>query len=249
MQTINLDPQNILILALTGIVFTGTWLAYNLGLFKIFVNINDEKKILLPSFLFLISPFLFPFIFTHPLPGALPSFIPVTTFIIGQFLAESNNKNLLLGKEKEVIHQLHAKLLFNFETAKNNESYLKTYLARDPSPCFNDLTAMEDIKEELIKLVSFQGLIPEDWHLVNDHLIISIRECARIIDKFNIDLNQRKITEKQINKDPSIDITKKVRSYQNLRTFDEDLLNSTSNFLSYQNEFLDMCRKQKVFGL
>lgn len=244
MQTINSDPKNILISALIGLVFSGTWLAYNLGLFR-FININDEKKILLPSFLFLISPFLFPFLFTHPLPGALPSLLPVTTFIIGQLLAEYNNKKMLSGKEKEAIHQLHAKLSFNFETAKNNESYLKTYLTRDISPCLNDLSFMEDIKEDLIKLVSFQGLISEDLHLVNDNLIISIRVCARIIDKFNIELTQRKITEKEIKENPLTDITnpKKLINYQTLRTIDETLLNYTSDFLLYQNEFLDMCRK------
>ena len=62
MQQINPDSENILILAVTGTVLSGIWLAYKLNLFKVISTI-DEKKILLPSFLFLISPFLFPFIF------------------------------------------------------------------------------------------------------------------------------------------------------------------------------------------
>jgi hypothetical protein len=62
MEQINPDSENILILAVTGSVLSGIWLAYKLNLFKVISTI-DEKKILLPSFLFLISPFLFPFIF------------------------------------------------------------------------------------------------------------------------------------------------------------------------------------------
>jgi len=244
MQTINSDSNNILIPALIGLFLSGTWLLYNLGLFR-FININDEKKTLIPTFLFITSPFLFPFLFTHPLPGALPSLLPVTTFIIGQLLADSNNKKQLSGKEKEIIHQLHAKLLFNFETAKKNESYLKSYIIREPSPCYNDLTFMEDIKEDSIKLISFQGLIPEDLRLVNYNLIISIQQCARIVDKFNIDLTKRKVNEKEIEENYSTDIThpKKLSNYRIIKTIDVDLLNYTNDFLSYQDKLSDMCIK------
>jgi hypothetical protein len=246
MQTINSDPNSILISASIGLFLSGTWLFYNLDLFR-FININDEKKILIPSFLFITLPFLFPFLFTHPLPGALPSLLPVTTFIIGQLLAESNNKKLLSGKEKEIIHQLHAKLSFNLETAKKNESYLKSYIAREPSPRHNDLTFMEDIKEDSMKLVSFKGVIPEDLRLVNDNLIISIQQCARIIDKFNIDLANRKIKEKEIEENSLIDtdIThfKIMSIYGSIKTIDIDLLKYTNDFLSYQNKLLDMCMK------
>ncbi|MEG4627912.1 hypothetical protein Q5691_26960 [Microcoleus sp. w1-18aA5] len=244
MQTINSDPNNILISASIGVFLSGTWLLYNLGLFR-FISINDEKKILIPTFLFVITPFLFPFLFTHPLPGALPSLLPVTTFIIGQLLAESNNKKQLSEKEKEIIHQLHAKLSFNFETAKKNESYIKNYITREPSPCYNDLTFMEDIKEDSIKLVSFQGLIPEHLRLVNNNLIVSIQQCARIIDKFNIDLAKRKINEKEIEENYLTDIThpKKLSNYRIIKTIDVDLLDYTNNFLSYQDKFSDMCIK------
>ncbi len=44
MQAISSDSQNILTLALIGIVLSGTWLAYNLGLFTFFSGIKDEKK-------------------------------------------------------------------------------------------------------------------------------------------------------------------------------------------------------------
>jgi hypothetical protein len=83
MQEINSASQNILILALIGITLPGMWLAYRLNLFKFFGVINDTNKILLPSFLLLFCPFFVPFISTHPLPGALSSIIPVTTFILG----------------------------------------------------------------------------------------------------------------------------------------------------------------------
>ena len=232
METINSDSKNILILALTGIILSGTWLAYRLNLFTFLSTINDEKKILLPSFLFLFSPFLLPFIFSHPLPGALPSIIPVSTFIIGQLLAELNNKKMLLTQEKEAINQLHAKLSINFETAKNNELHLKDYLTRELSPRWNDLITMEDIKEELIKVLSIQGLILEDSHLVSDHLIIFTRECSRLIDKFNTDLAQRKIAENEIKGDT----TKNWSFYNTIRTIDKDLLSYTEKILSYQNQ-------------
>jgi hypothetical protein len=120
MQAISSDSQNILTLAWIGIFLSGTWLAYNLGLFTFFSAINDEKKIVLPSFLFLLSPFLFPFIFSHPLPGALPSIMPVITFIVGQLLAESNNKKILSEKERELINQIYIKLSKNYKTVKDS---------------------------------------------------------------------------------------------------------------------------------
>jgi hypothetical protein len=238
MQAINFDSKDTLILALTGIVFFGTWLAYRLNLFTFLSTINDEKKILLPSFLFLFSPFLFPFIFSHPLPSALSPIIPVTTFIIGQLLAESNNKKMLSAREKEAINQLYAKFSINFETAKNNESHLKNYLTKEVSPCWNDLSPMEDIKEELIKVVSFQGLIIGNLPLASNHLIISTRRCASLIDNFNAKLTQRKIAENEVK--GSRDNTECIPYYWTITAIDKSLLSYTEDFLLYKSEFLDM---------
>jgi hypothetical protein len=109
MEAINLDSENILILALTGSVLFGAWLAYKL---KLFSTINDEKKILLPSFLFLLSPFLLPFIFSHNmlsestginylLSGTLSSVITGVFLIINTQRMSSVNNNLQLEREEQ----------------------------------------------------------------------------------------------------------------------------------------------------
>jgi hypothetical protein len=102
MQTINPDSENILILALTGTVLSGTWLAYKLKLFKAFSTINDEKRILLPSFLFLFSPFLFPFIFSHyMLPESPGIYIVLSAVVSGIMLLTSNFINNKFQLERE----------------------------------------------------------------------------------------------------------------------------------------------------
>ena len=118
MQEINPDSENILILAITGPILTGIWLAYKLNLFK-FISTIDEKKILLPSFLFLISPFLFPFIFkiifnnnmiSQPTAingGILGAVITGIFLIINtQRMSSVNNKLQLEREEQQRIWQL-----------------------------------------------------------------------------------------------------------------------------------------------
>lgn len=112
METMNSDSENILILALTGIVLSGAWLAYKLKLFKLFSTINDEKKILLPSFIFLLSPFLLPFIFNQNmlsessainffLSGTLGSVITGIFLIINTQRISSINNKLQLEREQQ----------------------------------------------------------------------------------------------------------------------------------------------------
>lgn len=105
MEAINPNSENILILALTGSVLSGVWLAYKLKLFKSFSHINDEKKILLPSFLFLFSPFLLPFIFSYKnmLPQSPGIYIVLSAIVSGVMLITSNfiNNNFQLDREKE----------------------------------------------------------------------------------------------------------------------------------------------------
>jgi hypothetical protein len=112
MEAMNPDSENILILALTGIVLSGAWLAYKLKLFKLFSTINDEKKILLPSFIFLLSPFLLPFIFNQNmlsessainffLSGTLGSVITGIFLIINTQRISSINNKLQLEREQQ----------------------------------------------------------------------------------------------------------------------------------------------------
>jgi len=102
METINTGSENILILALTGSVLSGAWLAYKLKLFRLFPTINDEKKILLPSFLFLFSPFLLPFIFNHyMLPQSPGIYIILSALVSGIMLLTSNFLNNKFQLERE----------------------------------------------------------------------------------------------------------------------------------------------------
>lgn len=104
METINPDSKNVLILALTGSVLSGAWLVYKLKLFRFYTNINDEKKILLPSFLFLFSPFLLPFIFSHNMFSESPGiYIVLSAVVSGIMLLTSNfiNNNFQLEREKQ----------------------------------------------------------------------------------------------------------------------------------------------------
>ncbi|MEG4420198.1 hypothetical protein QUA70_16655 [Microcoleus sp. LAD1_D5] len=109
MLTINPESKNILILAFTGSILCGTWLAYKLKLFNFFSTINDEKKLLLPSFLFLFSPFILPFIFSHYMfPQSPGIYIILSAIVSGIMLLTSNfinNKFQLQREEKQRIWQ------------------------------------------------------------------------------------------------------------------------------------------------
>ena len=109
MQTINPESKNILILALSGSILSGTWLAHKLKLFNFFSTINDENKILLPSFLFLFSPFILPFIFSHYMFSQSPGiYIILSAIVSGIMLLTSNfinNKFQLEREEKQRLWQ------------------------------------------------------------------------------------------------------------------------------------------------
>jgi hypothetical protein len=255
MQEISSDSKNILILAFMGAFLPGMLLAYRLNLFAYFSAINDEKKIVLPSLLFLLCPFLVPFMVSHPLPSALSSIIPVTTFILGQLFAESNNQKLWSEKEKEAIHQLYKKLLNNYKKAKDNESHLKSYLKKEFCPTrSDDLSALEDIRVELINLESFQVLIQSNLRLASNELINCTRDCARLINEFNIELTHRKNIENEIEDmtpDNTYDNTVlRIEQLLKIREIDDRLLrllNHTKGFLSYEDEFSKAGLKIKIF--
>jgi hypothetical protein len=174
---------------------------------------------------------LFPFIFSHPLAGALPSIIPVTTFIIGQLFAESNNKKILSEKERELIHQVYIKLSKNYKILEDSEP-LFFYLVRGRLERLNDLSLLEDIKTESIKLISLQGLVQANLRLASDDLITSSEECARLIDKFNTGFTQAKVNQADIGKTLLIGRT---------------LLKDREDFLFHCKEFFDAVKKIKNF--
>ncbi len=228
-----------------GAVLPGMLVAYRLNLFAYFNAINDEKKIVLPSFLFLLCPFLVPFMVSHPLPSALSSIIPVTTFILGQLFAESNNQKLWSEREKEAIYRLYRKLLNNYEKAKDNESHLKSYLKKEPYPtCSDDLSVLEDIRVELINLESFQGLIQSNLRLASNELINCTKDCTRLINEFNIELTHRKNIENELESmtpdntyENFLLCTEKLWKIKEIDDKLLSLLNDTKGFLSYEDEF------------
>ena len=187
------NSEDILISALLGLTLPGLLLAYRLNYFNLFNNINDPYKILMPSFSVLVFPFLFPLFLIHPLPGSLSSVIPVSTFIIWQLLAEANNRKMSSDREKAAIHELFRKLERNSMIANKNKSHIKDF--RKPknksyATLLDQLTKMEDIKAELIKLETFQGLIPLERQLANSKIMIYAGSCQELIDNFNTKLNQ-----------------------------------------------------------
>lgn len=89
---INNDIQNYFS-AILGLLLTGTWLEYKLGVIKFFVDlikVKDEKEILLPSLLFLISLFVFTYfagvIRYDNASEFLKPLLPLITFILGQYI-------------------------------------------------------------------------------------------------------------------------------------------------------------------
>lgn len=192
------NSEDILISALFGLTLPWLLLAYRLKYFNLFKNINDKYKIIIPSFSVLVFPFLFPLLLIHPLPGSLSSVIPVSTFIIGQLLAEANNNKSISDREKAAIHKLYRKLLSNSSIARNNQSYIKDFQKhRSYATLLDKVKKMEDIKADLIELETFQGLIPLEMQLTNQRIIIYAGSCKELIENFNTKLDQLARDEKQ----------------------------------------------------
>lgn len=227
------NSEDILISALFGLTLPGLLLAYRLNFFNSFKKINDKYKIIIPSFSVLVFPFLFPLLLIHPLPGSLSSVIPVSTFIIGQLLAEANNKQMNSDREKEAIHELYRKLRSNYTIADKNKSHLKDFRKhKSYATLLDKLKKMEDIKAELIKLETFQGLIPLEMQLTNSQIFTSADSCEKLIDNFNTKLNQitnlNQITRDEKQEDefspPKRDIVERLSEH-------------TDDFLEYEAEF------------
>lgn len=227
------NSEELLISALLGLTLPGLLLAYRLNIFNFLKNINDKYKIIIPSFSVLVFPFLFPLLLIHPLPGSLSSVIPVSTFIIGQLLAEANNKKMNSDREKAAIHVLYRKLLSNSTIANENKSHIKDFRKhKSYATLLDKLKKMEDIKAELIKLETFQGLIPLEMQLTNSQIFTSADSCEKLIDNFNTKLN--KITQlSQITRDEKQEYEFSPRK----RDIVERLSEHTDDFLEDEAEF------------
>jgi hypothetical protein len=79
------------LIVLTSLLVTGTWLLYRLDGLQWLPKINDKKRILIPSLLFLSSPFIAEWLFSsvkiQKVEELTRPLIPLLTFILGQQIA------------------------------------------------------------------------------------------------------------------------------------------------------------------
>jgi hypothetical protein len=109
-----LDNTDSVLAAFFGVIISGIFLLYKLykpELFKIWekIKLKDEKGILIPSALFLLSPFMFP-IFLNILSGlnreaslGLAIFASASTIFVANILVENFKKNQIKKKTAKIL--------------------------------------------------------------------------------------------------------------------------------------------------
>lgn len=112
-----IEQINTILPAILGLVISGLWLAYKLGIFRYLKKINDKKEILWPSFFFLTSPFIFSIAFSEAgfgkfreikgIDTVLTILTTATSIYTGNFLLENYRKK---QKKKEIARLLVASL-------------------------------------------------------------------------------------------------------------------------------------------
>jgi hypothetical protein len=139
---------------------------------------------------------------------------------------------MLFDREREVIFRINIKLLINKETAEINKQNLERYKQKSEFYLDNldDLSILEDIKEQLNQLLILHGLIPASLHLANNSLIYCIQECAYHIDKINKELSQRKAAD-----EPGMLVEKGLNA-----KICKNLLIYTEKFIEEHNKFYVM---------
>jgi len=104
-----------LFLIVLSLFFSGAWLIYNLYGFQWLPKINDKKGVIIPSFIFLSSPFIAIWaksILTHGgVDGIIRSLIPLITFIAGQRITKREKQEEI--KKQEIA--LATMLIFQVE--------------------------------------------------------------------------------------------------------------------------------------
>lgn len=193
MEGINSDSENILILALTGSVLSGAWLAYKLKLFNFFraITINDEKKILLPSFLFLSSPFLLPFIFNHSMfPQS-----PIINVILGAIVSGASiiintslNNRFQLKREKE-------QRIWQKESDRQKWYREKTY--ESYKTLIHILTKMEQVKFEIDQIEESNNTVPQTKYTELNNLYFEFKSEYSIIIAGHADKDSEKLYRKR----------------------------------------------------
>lgn len=200
MEAINPDSKNVLILALTGTVLSGAWLAYKLKLFKSFSAINDEKKILLPSFLFLFSPFLFPFIFSHyMLPQSPGIYIILSAIVSGIMLLTSNFINNKFQLEREEQQRL-------WQEKSEHQKWFREKIYDSYKTSIQLLTEIIQVQHEM----EFGGMRTQDKFVNLNKLYLEFNSEFEIImidypDKTSEEFKERyEQMRKHMQKNPSI---------------------------------------------
>ena len=125
--------DNTIVPVIIGILLSSLWIASRLNFLSRFKNINDEYGILLPSVVFLASPFLSVYIFNLYRNGIiiefLKSLIPILTFFLGQYIVEKR-KNLEKREEeikagKIILHSLNNVISNNGPLHKIKDKFKK----------------------------------------------------------------------------------------------------------------------------
>lgn len=198
-----LDNTDPVLAAFLGLIISGVLLLYKLGIFQICKNIKlkDEKGILIPSALFLLSPFLVP-IFLKTLSGlnresnlGLAIFTSASAIFVANILIENFKKNQI---EKKT-----AKILLN--TIEEHWMILGRIQTKLDSIEINAIDQLKDIEIEVEILNSdelFKKTLSEVVLFETD-IIDTITEYYR---ELNIILNTKKaFWESQILSKKTID--------------------------------------------
>jgi hypothetical protein len=114
-RTKSMPTQDLLAIIL-GLLLSGTWLIYKLNRFQWVQKINDPKGIVVPSFIFLLSPFLavwiMPALASGDIDEIIKPILPLITFILGQVITKRE-------KQREIKQQkiaLATMIIYNVET-------------------------------------------------------------------------------------------------------------------------------------
>lgn len=109
-------PLQDLLAIVLGLSLSGIWLMYKLDQFQWVPKINDPKGIIIPSFVFLLSPFLAVWIMPAFISGDVNEIIkpilPLVTFILGQTITKREKQK----EENQQKISLVKMMIYNLET-------------------------------------------------------------------------------------------------------------------------------------
>jgi len=203
--------------AILGLLISSLWLLSNLNINQAIVkwlkkNIKDERKILLPSAIFILSPFIFTYLFNYlyslqqegQLIEIFRAVFPVFSFILGQLFTEYRKQEENRDRERTAIIEIIDKFSDNCQILRDNKEQLESSIIRRkiaPLEKYYDETTLmplEDLTSNLLKLRLFQGLIKEEKRQASDGLIIAANFAVNFTKEFNKNLEDRKYANEKL---------------------------------------------------